>query len=358
MKATRLLNHIFCLTFMLGTVPLHGAGMTITDGAGRTHTLPAPIRRVYTTSPIGAIYVYTIAPETLVGWNYKPSPHEFAHMTPEVRELPIVGGWFGKNGTANLETLLATKPDIILSIGMTNQTDIDFAERMEEQTGIPVIMADGAMNKCPEVYELLGKVFGKAEQATKLGDYCQKTFDDVASLAAQIPERERIRIYYAEGPKGLETDSESSTHTESIRIAGGKNVCNSEDNSMFGRARVSMEQVLLWQPELIFIGRDRGENNDELPDWMDNEEWRHLPAFANKRVYQIPNSPFNWMDRPPSVNRIIGIRWAFWCMYPDRVDYDMAEETRNFFHLFYHYDMSAEEAGNMLKQSKLETGDE
>jgi len=354
MKTARLLCfHIFCLTLATCAASLSAADINITDAAGRTHTLPGPVSRVYTTSPVGAIFVYTIAPETLVGWNYKPSEHELAYMTPETRKLPVVGGWFGKNGTANLETLLATKPDVIISIGSIGKTDFDFADRIEKQTNIPVIVADGGLDKSPEVYELLGKLFDKPELAAELGGYCQKTFEDVAALAAKIPEDDRISVYYAEGLKGLETDSSASMHTQSINIAGGKNVCRSGEDSMFGRALVSMEQVLLWQPELVFIGRDRGDA-DTLPEWMSDKEWRRLPAFVNKRVYQIPNSPFNWMDRPPAVNRIIGIRWAFWCMYPDRADFDMTQETINFYHLFYHYEMSAEEAGNMLSQSKLE----
>ena len=117
-----------------------------------------------------------------------------------------------------------------------------------------------------------------------------------------------------------------------------------------------MEQVLLWQPEVIFIGRDKGESYEIPPEWLKNAQWQSLPACRNNRVYQIPNSPFNWMDRPPSINRLIGIRWAFWCLYPEQAQeaFDMVQEIRDFFELFYHLPLTEEQAIELLNHSKLE----
>jgi iron complex transport system substrate-binding protein len=330
------------------------AAITITDAVDRTRTFEKPIQRVYPTSPISAIYTYTLAPEMLVGWNYQPSKFELSHMLPEIQQLPIVGGWFGKKGTANLETLLATKPDVILSVGTLKKADIDFANQLEKQTGIPVLLADLSLDQCETVYEMLGKLFNREEKAKELSDYCNKTFTDMQKLADSLSEEEKIHFYYAEGIKGLETDPASSMHTETFLRVGGINVCDLADQpNKCGRAIVSMEQVMLWKPQVVFIGLDRGGDNTKAPEWLSDDLWKRLDAVKNHRVYQIPNTPFNWVDRPPSVSRILGLRWAFWCLYPKKVDYDMAEETQKFFKLFYHYEMSSTEAKEMLQHSKV-----
>ena len=54
----------------------------------------------------------------------------------------------------------------------------------------------------------------------------------------------------------------------------------------------------------------------------------------------MPQYPFNWIDRPPSVNRIIGIKWVAHLLYPDLFPYDMRAETRRFYATFYHWNLT------------------
>lgn len=351
MPIYKYVRFFFVLSCLLAWQWASAQTVMFTDAGGRELELPSTISRVYCTSPMGSIYVYTLAPEVLVGWNHRPTPSELAYMTPAARELPILGGWFGKNGTANLETLLASEPDIILSVGTLGDTDRAFADRIQSQTGIPVVMADNALDACPEVYDLLGRLLDRLERAKKLADYTREKYQRISELSATIPEQERVRFYYAEGLQGLETDSEISRHTESFRVAGGRNVCQIPGDSGYGRSRVSMEQILLWQPAAIFIGRDKKDDLTAPPKWILDRKWRALPAFRHGRVYQVPVAPFDWMDRPPSVNRIIGIQWAFYCMYPDRADYDIISEVRDFYKLFYHYELSRIEAEKLLQNT-------
>lgn len=356
---TNLSRFTHVLLFVLTLLACHAATATpFTDDAGRTHDLTLPIHRVYSTNPIAQIYVYTIAPETMVGLNAEPTLGERRYMTPESLKQPIVGGWFGKNGTANLEVLMATKPEIILSIGSLNTTQVDFSKHLEDTTGIPVIMLTGELAECDHTYERLGVLFGKEKLAAELGAYCRKSYDEMLELVATISEAEKVRFYYAEGPKGLETDYETSWHAEALRLAGGSNVCLKGADDGFGRALISMEQILLWQPDAMFIGREKGDNTDELPDWLEDSQWKKIPAVRKGRIYEIPDAPFNWIDRPPASGRILGMRWAFWCLYPDKVNFDMVAETRRFFHLFYHYEMGEEEARKLLEDSKLKLPNE
>ena len=41
-------------------------------------------------------------------------------------------------------------------------------------------------------------------------------------------------------------------------------------------------------------------------------------AVREKRVYLSPTAPFGWIDRPPSLNRVIGLKWLAGLFYPEQ----------------------------------------
>ena len=49
----------------------------------------------------------------------------------------------GRGNTANLESVIALKPDLILDVGSTSATFVSLAERVQQQTGIPYALLDG-----------------------------------------------------------------------------------------------------------------------------------------------------------------------------------------------------------------------
>ena len=110
-----------------------------------------------------------------------------------------------------------------------------------------------------------------------------------------------------------------------------------------GLANVTLEQVLKWNPEVIITLDDRfytRVQGDPL--------WQTLPAVQAGRVYLAPTLPFGWVDRPPSVNRLIGIQWLSRLFYPEHFADDLRTVTRNFYRLFYHLDPSAEQLDELL----------
>ncbi len=347
---------MFTLCFLL-PFAVHAAGPTVTvvDGAGRTLQVPAKIERAYVTSPVGAVLLYTLAPDRLVGWSYKLGAAEKHFLLPSVHDLPALGGWFGENGKGNRETLLAARPDVILSIGYSDRISIDFADRLQQQVGIPVYVASGRMLDTAATYELLGVLLGVSERAKILADYTRRSFADAKALAESVPPAERPTVYYAEGLRGLQTDSKGSMHTEPLDYLGTENVAALAETSGFGRASVSLDQIIAWQPQVILACPEKARPDGSwTPEWLGDPTWRQVPGVANARVYLIPGAPFNWFDRPPSASRVLGVKWLLWVLYPDRVKFDMVAKTQEFYRLFYWYEMSEAEARAILVASRPE----
>ncbi|HMA65554.1 MAG TPA: ABC transporter substrate-binding protein, partial [Chitinispirillaceae bacterium] len=179
---------------------------------------------------------------------------------------------------------------------------------------------------------------------------CNNIFIKVRLIVEKIPQDKRLRVYYAEGLDGLETDSKGSLHSELLDITGGINVAGIQKTSGFGRVSVSIEQLMVWNPELIIVGVDQGiahgDQNFEIITSRDI--WKNILAVKKNQVYKIPSVPFGWFDRPPSVNRIIGLLWLVNLLYPDASGIDIRYETKKFYSEFYHKILSENELDSIL----------
>jgi iron complex transport system substrate-binding protein len=358
----RYLLYILCATLLSGSLcraaaPASEKAATriVTDMAGRQVEAPAHIHKVLSMSPTGTVLIYTLDPEMLLGWNYPPDAGERAFLAEPYRDLPTLGGWFGKDNTGNLEKIMQAHPDVMISMGDASATAQ--AERVQSQTHIPVIILDGRLEHLPEAYEKAGELFGNASRAKLLAAECRRTLNEIQQKVAGIPQEKRKRYYYAEGPKGLETEPGGSMHVEALNFAGGVDVATGiQGQSGYGRSPVSMEQVLRWNPEIVISVRDHSVTPSEFYKsvWTDST-WQLVAAVRNREVYEAPQYPFNWLDRPPSANRIIGIKWLANLFYPEIFRYDMRQETRRFYETFYHVQLSDAQLDELLSTSMKTT---
>ncbi len=318
--------------------------------AGRTVTIPLEIKSVYSISPMGAVMMYTLAPSKITGLVYMPDDEEKALLLNAFVKKPVLGGLFGKNTTANPEVIIKAHPDFVLSVGNLEKTDISGAERIHEQLGIPVVMVNGNLKLIDSAYRFLGGLIGEVDRADTLARYCRAVLNQTDSIVAAIPSEKKVRIYYAEGLDGLQTDSKGSMHTEILDRAGGINVADIPLLQGYGRSAVSFEQLLVWQPAIIIVCLDHGyaHGTENFARITSDPSWHMITAVKNGSVYQIPSLPFNWIDRPPSVNRIIGLRWLTNLLYPDYCKIAIRDETRRFYALFYRRKLSDEELNHVL----------
>jgi iron complex transport system substrate-binding protein len=324
-----------------------GDQRVFTDMAGRKVVVPKKITRVLGMSPVGTILVYTLSPELLVGWNYQPDPGELAFYQEPYRHLPVLGGWYGKNNTGNLEEIIKAHPDVLISMGDVMGTAV--AERVQQQTHIPVVVLSGDLKKLPDTYLKAAELLGNRERAAMLAAECRKTIQEIEAKVSAIPAVKRKRVYYAEGPTGLETEPGNSMHSEALIFAGAVNVATVPNQQGYGHTPVSMEQVLLWNPEIVISGYDHNASPGEFYTkvWT-NPAWSRIAAVRNREVYETPQYPFCWIDRPPSVNRIIGLKWLANLFYPESFHYDMRKETREFYKTFYHVQLSEAQLNEVL----------
>lgn len=329
----------------------HDSMRRIVDMAGRTVEIPEEIKTVYSTGPIGTVFMYTLAPEKLAGWNHELKDVTKRYIKKEYHDLPALGTWRGMKYDGNVEELLKVKPDLIINMGDVGEEYISDSDEIQKQLGIPVLMVDGRIENSAAAYRFLGDILDVEERAEKLAIYCDQTLNDVQSKISAIPDDQKIRLYYAEGLKGLETQAKGSLNSEILELSGAYNVADPGLEENVRRMEVSFEQLLKWDPEIIILSTDGDQSGELFNTIMGGGVWESLTAVKNNQVYEIPNAPYDWINRPPSVNRIIGIRWLANLLYPEICEVDIKEEVEEFFSLFYQYDLSTDEIDSILRRS-------
>src|SRR5690606_27964072 len=108
--------------------------------------------------------------------------------------------------------------------GSVTETYVSLAERVQAQTGIPYALLNGRFDHIPQSYRMLGKLIGREREAGERADYAETVMKTVLSRLATVPAEKRPRVYYARGPRGLETGLGGSINVETLEFLGARNV--------------------------------------------------------------------------------------------------------------------------------------
>jgi iron complex transport system substrate-binding protein len=317
-------------TVVFGFVAFAADTRVVVDSAGRRVKVPAKIERVFAAGGPAGVFLYTLAPEKLLNWNLPLTAEQRAYLPGRYGELPALGRLTGRGNTASVETVLAARPDVILDYGTINPTYASLADRIQKQTGVPYLLFDGAFDKTAAIYKSAGIALGVGERAEQLSRYTERLLADVDKRLARVPVEKRPLVYYARGLRGLQTGLKGSINVESIERIGARNVA-AERIGQGSLVSVSPEQLLMWNPEIVITAEAAF-----APIVAADDVWKSIKAVRSGRVYVAPTLPFPWIDSPPSVNRLIGLKWLGGIFYPDLFPENLRNETRNFYSLFYH----------------------
>ena len=320
----------------------------ITDMAGRKVTVPTAenIESVFSAGPVAAIFLYMVAPDKLLGWNYELNDVEKSIILDKYQDLPN----FGMGDAVNYEAVIAANPTIAINSGKINDAMVSDCDALSESLGIPVVAVDNELNNSAEAFRFMGELLGVEDHAEELAQYAEQIFTDINALS-DIPEEKKVSVYFGNGEDSLETAPRGSQHAQILDAINAVNVADLElgDGS---RVQISAEQLLAWDPDVIVVnGEPKADKSGSsaAEDILSNPDYASLKAVQDQKVYGTPNAPFSWVDRPAGPNRLIGMRWFSALIYPEYIKCDINEEIHKFFDLFYHVDLSDEQLENVLK---------
>lgn len=272
---------------------------------------PRSAGKVVAAGQPAALLIWAVAREHLAGWPRKPSAEALAALPAMAADLPELGALGGGGRPANPEALAALRPRLVIDYGDTDPENRTLGDRMKERLGIDWRLIDGALTRIPKaIRETAGLLDA---DAAGLADEAEAVLDRWRRAPAGPA------FYYARGADGLETAFRGALATEPLEGAGWYNVAEgSRDIGL-----VTREQVAAWDPEVLV-----SINPAFAAAVRHDPVWRTRRGGGRRRLLLLPDSPFGWIDRPPSVNRLLGCAWL---ADPDGAQLTVASLTRRLY---------------------------
>jgi len=306
---------------------------------------PQNIQKVLSAGPVADVMLLSVSPTKLIGLSsITLSPQQKKYFNPRIQNLPITGRLAGRATTASYEKIIQLQPDLIIDIGNITPTYVDLAKRVELQTHIPYLLIDGSLAYLPKQIRQLSHILNVDERGEQLGSYADTILIKTKNIGNPRTNNQAIKVYSARGPDGLETGLKGSIHTEVLEWVGAQNAAQEAGNNII--TRVSLEQLLTWQPDVIIASDANFYHNIK-----NDPRWNHIKAVKNGQVYLVPSTPFGWLDGPPSVNRLLRLSWLAHILYPDKLtEVEFKDNVISYFQVFYNYQLSANELNQILNQ--------
>ena len=320
---------------------------TIIDMSNNKVEIPNKVEKVFGSAPPTTFLIALYNPELLVGLNF-PANNEnnqgsIEYLGKHFMSLPILGGWHGNQKGANIEKLLSIDTQLILA--WENDFLVQKVQKSLEKMNIPIVMVDADnLTRTPETFRFLGELFNKTSRGEELASYAQESLKYIENMTNNIPIDKQVTFYYAQGENGLQSDCTDSFHTTQFRFIKAKNIYECTQKTIVGMESLSFETILKANPEYIIV-----QSAQFYKEIFSNTNWQMLDAVKQKKVYLVPKVPFNWIDRPPSFMRLLGIHWLSSIMYSNYYKRNIYDEIKIFYKLFFHVDLDDSSLKNITQ---------
>jgi iron complex transport system substrate-binding protein len=250
------------------------AQRTFVDDLSRKIYLAKPPVRVVSLAPSITEILFAIGlPDRVVGVT------PFCDYPPEARAKPKVG-----YAQPNLESLLALKPDLVLTPPEFMRADL--ISKLE-QLKIPVFILEAkTIEDIASHIQLIGRMLGASDSADRVAMDLRRRLADVRALTERL---QKPRVLYVLSSQPLITVGPGSFVHHVIVAAGGINVA---EHAVAPYPRLSMEEVIKQDPEVILfpVGSVEGIPANEQQVWR---RWSGLSAVKRDQFYEISSDLLN-----------------------------------------------------------------
>ncbi|WP_432786681.1 Vitamin B12-binding protein [Oligella sp. MSHR50489EDL] len=297
------------------------------------------VQRVFAAGVPAAVILSQLAPQQLIGWPRRMAKEQLELLPQSTRDLTVVGALAGRGSTVSMEQLVAFNTDMIVDIGDVNAHYLSMAKQVNQSTGIPYVLLSGRLEQSPQQYRELGRLLAQSERAEKLALAAEAILAEAKALREEAAGK-GLKFYMARSADGLETGLRGSIHTEVLRTVGLYHVADELEGDRL--AQVSMEQLLLWQPDIILTHSEAF-----LSSVYEDTTWRKIPAVQKRQVYLVPTLPYGWMDSPPGVNRLLGVLWLS-NLIKKSPESEQVAKIKEFYELFYEVSLDEEQIRSFI----------
>ena len=233
------------------------------------------------------------------------------------------------------ELICKARPDVIF-ITYTTAGD---ADALQKKTGIPVVAVE-----CPELgiardtlyasFRLIGKVLHKENRADSLISYIENSISELNTRTLPTENTKKQKVYIGGvSYSGIHGINSTQPFFPPFIFVNADNVASSIDNRLFSHVKgtyVDKEQLLLWNPDILFIDLSGWELVKQ--DLSKNSPLHNLLAIKNDAVHLL--LPYN--NYAINYELVLVNSWYVGkVLYPENFsDIDMQKKAEEILHRF------------------------
>ena len=238
----------------------------------------------------------------------------------------------------NLEEIISLNPDVVFG---SNEK----YREMFANVGIPFVNCMFTnYDEMKKSIKLTAEVFGgdAISKADKYIAYLDRKLAEVKAVTDTVKDDERTTIVHGSSVYKMGVDGRNTIINDWIGYSGG---INAAANDIDGNLQtMTMEQLLLWNPDVIITG----DTEEEVEKIMSDDTWKNLKAVKEGRVYANPKGIFAW-DRY-GVEEALQFQWCSQKLYPELfADFDIKAELKMFYKEFLNYNLTDDEAEKIIR---------
>lgn len=253
------------------------------------------------------------------------------------REIDLViyydnGNELKKFGAVGIPSIVLT-----LNTGLLNSVEDVMAQTLDEYIYASTIAV-----------KTLADVLGgeSVEEAKRWEAYCAEKIEMLYERTHGLGDDQRKTVFWGNtwGENILASYPLNNRYYE-IWLCGGKLVGPEVGTGNF--PEVTKEQLFDWDPDIILV-----DNHGNYPElviksmYKENSLWASLSAVKNKQLHRIPAGVF-FMDKGTTTTLML--LWLATITQPELFsDIDIIEEIKYYYREFYEYDLTDEQAQNVL----------
>ncbi len=342
MKKTVLILLLVCLTLTLCACPSpepqpDADTITVTDHAGNQVTLPKEINRIVVADifPLPSILsVFFGSASKLVG--IAPTSMAAAknsllsELYPEILNAETS---FMQGAVVNAEELAKLRPDVVfVSTGSAKQGET------LRNAGFNVVEISAskweynAIETLNEWISLLSEIFPASQERAELAKKASlEAYDLVTKRVSSLKTEEKKRVFFMfqYGKDNILTSGKNFFGQWWAEAMGAVNVAEelTKDNSV----AVNLEQVIEWNPDIIFITNfTTAQPKDLYENTIGNYDWSEVSAVKNRKVYKMPLGMYR--SYTPGIDTPVTLLWFAKTAYPELFgDIDIIDEVISYY---------------------------
>lgn len=303
-------------------------GKVVVDQLGRTVELPETIDKVSAPHIYGGKMLFAMGQKEKIAYQLQigADTEAVAKVDDFYGSLPTVLS--SPNGTDSPEGLMAMGVDVVFTDAGKGEEEAEIFRN----AGLAAIAVSG--ETFDEVYEtarIMGEVFDCPERTQEVIDFIDDLRDMVSSRVKDISDDEKPVVMVC-GSGGVYTAATADMFQhQMVETAGGINAGSDLEGKW---ANISAEDIILWDPDYIFLGSSFGV--DDVDSVLADSALQTVTAIKNKQVYVFPSS-LGWWDFPLPQS-VLGIIWTAKTIHPDLFgDIEMLEIADNVYEFIYGY---------------------